>query len=86
MQKAAAYHEFRLQNKVFDAIHLILDNRISNEKENITQSSHHDDSKASFGGFGNSNKIYINEPHKVVLGTKHIDTNLPRSAGNQPTK
>jgi hypothetical protein len=36
MQKAVAYHEFRLQNKVFEGIRQTLDMRISNDKENLT--------------------------------------------------
>lgn len=35
MQKAIAYHEFRLQNRVFEAIRIILDMKISNDKENM---------------------------------------------------
>jgi hypothetical protein len=36
MQKGVAYHEFRLQNKVFEGIRQTLDMRISNDKENLT--------------------------------------------------
>ncbi len=38
MQKAIAYHEFRLLKKVFEAIKIILSMKLENEKENVSDS------------------------------------------------
>lgn len=65
IQKAIAYHEFRLQNKVFEAMRIILDMKISNDKENMHL-------KETPKVFGTQNRIYINDPASTIaLGSRH---------------
>ena len=81
IQKAIAYHEFRLQNKVFEAIRIILDMKISNDKENVQF-------KETPKVFGTHNRIYINDPSSTIaLGSRHQnEINLPRTIEIQSTK